>query len=884
MTNMKKLLLSPVCALALVALSLVLLILPPALAVTQEDIIGPAGSGKFGDSVTALPNGNVVVVDPEYDDGATSNVGAVYLYNGATGALISTLTGSTANDRVGYNDVTVFSNGNYVVVSETWINNGASNAGAVTWCSGTTGCTGVVSTTNSLVGSTADDGVGGKILALANGNYVVSSGYWDNGGVQNVGAATWCDGTTGCISVVSTTNSLVGSTAEDRIGSGGLVLTNGNYVVASTYWANGGADNAGAVTWGDGTTGVTGTVSASNSLVGSTADDRIGWAITALTNGNYVVASPRWDNGGVEDVGAATWCDGTAGCTGLISTANSLLGSTADDEVGGFGVTALTNGHYVVCSRYWDNGGADNAGAVTWGDGTTGITGTVSASNSLVGATADDGVGYGRATALSNGNYVVVSPLWINSGVSDAGAVTWGDGTTGITGTVSASNSLVGSQANDVVGYGGVTALTNGHYVVNSYRWANGGAAQAGATTWGDGTTGITGVVSTTNSLVGSTADDKVGYYVVALTNGNYVVDSYEWDNGGVLNAGAATWCDGTAGCTGVVTTTNSLVGTTADDRVGSGGVRALSNGDYAVISSPWDNGGIQNAGAVTWGDGAAGTPVGPISADNSVLGEVMLSGFGIDLDFDATNEQIVIGWSMENAVTLYGRDSLQLTLTKSVNPATAKPGEAITYTIAFSNTGAITATNVIITDTLSAHITAASYSSSGVALTQVPGSHYVWSAPDLLQGDGGTITITGVLTKPLAAGTIPNTVTLAVSGTVKTANKDLTVENVAPVAVGVDHSTRISETATLDGSGSYDDNGDALTYGWAQTGGAPTVTLSDPAAQQPTFTAPGAETVLTFTLTVTDTGALTDTDEVVVSVVEDYIYYFPLVFRNGAP
>ena len=224
------------------------------------------------------------------------------------------------------------------------------------------------------------------------------------------------------------------------------------------------------------------------------------------------------------------------------------------------------------------------------------------------------------------------------------------------------------------------------------------------------------------------------------------------------------------------------------------------------------------------------------------------------------------------------------LALTKKVSPSSAKPGEAITYTIAFSNTGTITATNVVITDTLSAHITNPSWSSSGVALTQVPGSRYVWSAPDLLQNDGGVITITGVLAKPLAAGTIPNTVTLAVSGTVKTANAGLTVENVAPVAAaGADQQVSIDKVVTLNGGGA-DDNGDTLTYGWAQTGGAPTVTLSSATAQQPTFTAPGAETVLTFTLTVTDTGALTDTDEVVVRVVENYIYYFPLVFRNGAP
>jgi hypothetical protein len=44
------------------------------------------------------------VTDPGYDLTSPTtilNVGAVHLYNGSTGALISTLTGSTANDQVG---------------------------------------------------------------------------------------------------------------------------------------------------------------------------------------------------------------------------------------------------------------------------------------------------------------------------------------------------------------------------------------------------------------------------------------------------------------------------------------------------------------------------------------------------------------------------------------------------------------------------------------------------------------------------------------------------------------------------------------------------------------------------------------------------------------
>ena len=207
--------------------------------------------------------------------------------------------------------------------------------------------------------------------------------------------------------------------------------------------------------------------------------------------------------------------------------------------------------------------------------------------------------------------------------------------------------------------------------------------------------------------------------------------------------------------------------------------------------------------------------------------------------------------------------------ITKSVAPASANPGEPIAYTIAFSNTGTITATNVVVTDTLSAELTGTSYTSSGVAPTQAPASNYAWNAPDLLQNEGGVITITGTLAKPLAAGVYTNTVIMGASGITQTAEITLTVLNVAPVAnAGLDQNTGVSQIVTLDGSGSNDDNSDALTYGWTQTGGSP-VTLSSATAISPTFTAPSADAVLTFTLALTDSFGLADPtpDEVVVTV-----------------
>ena len=75
-----------------------------AVASTQTDIIGPAGSEQFGTTVTVLPNGNFVVTDPFYDaTGPVADVGRVYLYNGNTLALINTMTGTAANDGVGSN-------------------------------------------------------------------------------------------------------------------------------------------------------------------------------------------------------------------------------------------------------------------------------------------------------------------------------------------------------------------------------------------------------------------------------------------------------------------------------------------------------------------------------------------------------------------------------------------------------------------------------------------------------------------------------------------------------------------------------------------------------------------------------------------------------------
>ena len=616
-----------VSRLVLLLLGLILSALPlAARAALQTDLVGPLGSGQFGAAVFVLPSGNIVVTDPNFND----NIGAVYLYNGATGALISTLTGSTAGDNVGGGGITVLNSGNYVVSSPAWSNGAAAQAGAMTLCSATTGCTGPVAAANSLVGSTAGDSVGADgVTALSSSNYVVMSPYWNNGAVGAAGAVTLCSGPTGCTGPVAAANSLVGSTDNDNVGIGGVTaLSSGNYVVMSPYWNNGAVAYAGAVTLCSGPTGCAGPVAAANSLVGSTDSDYVGiGGITALSNGNYVVTSPIWHNGAVAAAGAVTLCSGPTGCAGLVvSAANSLVGSTVGDFVGFFsGATALSNSNYVVTSPYWTNGAAGAAGAVTLCSGTTGCTGMVSAANSLVGSTANDNVGGGEMMVLSGGNYVVSSPGWTNGAAAQAGAVTLCDGTTGCTGPVAAANSLVGSTASDEVGNGGITVLSTGNWVVSSPGWSNGAVAQACEVTLCNGTTGCTGPVSAANSLIGSTTGDSLGQTgyvgVTALSSGNYVVTSPNWHNGAAAQAGAVTLCSGTTGCTGPVSTANSLVGNTAGDYVGGGLLTELSTGNYVVPSFHWHNAALAQVGAATLCSGPSGCNGLVVTAANSLVG-----------------------------------------------------------------------------------------------------------------------------------------------------------------------------------------------------------------------------------------------------------------------
>ena len=96
--------------------------------------------------------------------------------------------------------------------------------------------------------------------------------------------------------------------------------------------------------------------------------------------------------------------------------------------------------------------------------------------------------------------------------------------------------------------------------------------------------------------------------------------------------------------------------------------------------------------------------------------------------------------------------------------------------------------------------------------------------------------------------------------------------DNLPPVAdAGPDQTVQEGATVTLNGANSSDPDGaaDTLSFLWTQTGG-PDVTLSDPASATTTFAAPDVGpqgAVLTFELTVTDSGSHQSTDACLINI-----------------
>ena len=116
------------------------------------------------------------------------------------------------------------------------------------------------------------------------------------------------------------------------------------------------------------------------------------------------------------------------------------------------------------------------------------------------------------------------------------------------------------------------------------------------------------------------------------------------------------------------------------------------------------------------------------------------------------------------DSVTLYGANfgayEYDVFVNKTVSLETVLPGQPITYTLNFGNNGPDVAFGTIITDVVPVAVQNLTIMNSGVAITPTGTIPYAWQVGDMAVGEGGTITITAVISPDLTTETtIVNTV-----------------------------------------------------------------------------------------------------------------------------
>jgi len=159
----------------------------------------------------------------------------------------------------------------------------------------------------------------------------------------------------------------------------------------------------------------------------------------------------------------------------------------------------------------------------------------------------------------------------------------------------------------------------------------------------------LASAVSAANSLTDITVASQYGPIAVsaiALSNGNYLIDSQVY--------GTVTWGDGRTGIVGVPSASNSLIG--PGWGCGDHTTTAFSDGNYAVKNPCFSMGILGGIGAVTLGRGTGGT-VGPIVAANSVLGTVSNGGTAMVFDYDAGHATLIVGQPFANMISLFSYD-----------------------------------------------------------------------------------------------------------------------------------------------------------------------------------------------------------------------------------
>jgi uncharacterized repeat protein (TIGR01451 family) len=152
--------------------------------------------------------------------------------------------------------------------------------------------------------------------------------------------------------------------------------------------------------------------------------------------------------------------------------------------------------------------------------------------------------------------------------------------------------------------------------------------------------------------------------------------------------------------------------------------------------------------------DDALGLPTIPLAATALLAGtQHPLSGIG-----DIRTLTMTLAGQASEILNL----APDVEIAKSSLPPALKVGDALTYTLVYRNNGPCKVPSVVITDVVPVTLTNAIYTYTGAIITSTGDVSYTWQVEDLSPGEGGAITITGVVSPSLGDPfTLINTATI---------------------------------------------------------------------------------------------------------------------------
>jgi len=315
----------------------------------------------------------------------------------------------------------------------------------------------------------------------------------------------------------------------------------------------------------------------------------------------------------------------------------------------------------------------------------------------------------------------------------------------------------------------------------------------------------------------------------------------------------------------GDVNITNTIVASYTTGISVAGGIVSE---DYNLFSgNPTDiDGAVASGGHSLIGDPASRDP----AADDHHLtwrSAALDAGAdaGVFTDFEGDSRPLNNGFDIGYDETFFYSD---LAIQKNVTPTSAYPGQPVTYTLLFTNSGNQPVTDTLITDVMPITLTDVGFVSSGIGITLTGSVSYTWQAAELLPGQRGFITLTGVISPELNTDTpVVNTVSITASLDLTSTNNiaqaplDVTVPRLGFSASSysvVESNGPILITATLDTANPYAD----VSAAYSVVDGSATAG-EDYIGGNGVLTIPAGQAILTLTIPISD-DALAEGDETI--------------------